>query len=194
MNRCGFRERHRPRLLCRQLEQQHLVHHLFIAIPLFHIGDRIATAIGNEDRRDPAGIDNARPASPHCCPTPAAFSPSSARHRITNAVQSRGNTLAMSALRRHSSCSTFLARRFSSVSEDCRIFRKVIGEPSDSNCSSYFLPFAVVATQEVLEMGVFVMMPICLQVPADGSADGTGRPSTLGLSLEFSSMLSTCSS
>src|SRR5260370_15626093 len=42
------------------------------------------------------------------------------------------------------------------VSEDCRIFRNVIGEPSDSNCSSYFLPFAVVAVQEMLEIGVFV--------------------------------------
>jgi len=113
---------------------------------------------------------------------------------MTKAVQSRGSTLATWALRRHSSCSAFLAFAFSSVSEDCRIRRSVTGSPSDSNCSSYFRPSLAVAAQEMLETCRVAMIPNCRHVPVEDSTSGTGRPSTFGRSLEFSSIRSTCSS
>ena len=78
--------------------------------------------------------------------------------------------------------------------EDRLIFRTFIGEPSDSNCSSYFLPFPSIALQEMLETCLVAKLPSCLHIPADDSTNGTGRPSTLGLCLEFSSIRSICSS
>src|SRR2546430_10051334 len=87
---------------------------------------------------------------------------------------------ARSALRRHSSCSFFLARALSVNGEDRLIFRTFIGEPSDSNCSSYFLPFPSIALQEMLETCLVAKLPSCLHIPADSSTNGTGRPSTLG--------------
>src|SRR5947207_14295073 len=101
---------------------------------------------------------------------------------------------ARSALRRHSSCSFFLARALSVNGEDRLIFRTFIGEPSDSNCSSYFLPFPSIALQEMLETCLVAKLPSCLHIPADNSTNGTGRPSTLGLCLEFSSIRSIRSS
>src|SRR5271169_4029992 len=71
------------------------------------------------------------------------------------------------------------------VGSDALIIRTLIGEPSDSNWSSYFLPLLSVAIQETLDTCCRAKFPICLHVPADNSADGTGSPSTLGLSLDF---------
>src|SRR3979411_3086000 len=80
------------------------------------------------------------------------------------------------------------------VGADGPTLRTLIGEPSDSKCNSYFLPFLPAALQEMLEICLAAKFPSCLQNPADNSVNGTGRPSTLGLSLEFNSMRSTGSS
>src|SRR3954469_21496740 len=74
------------------------------------------------------------------------------------------------------------------VGADGLTLRRVIGEPSDSKCNSYFLPFLSTALQEMLEICRAAKFPSCLQNRADNSMNGTGRPSTLGLSLEFNSM------
>src|ERR1700730_19448351 len=80
------------------------------------------------------------------------------------------------------------------VGSDCLARRTVIGGPSDSKCSSYFLPFLSTALHEMLEICRAAKFPSCLQIPADNSMNGTGRPSTLGLSLEFSNIRSIGSS
>jgi hypothetical protein len=69
-----------------------------------------------------------------------------------------------------------------------------MGAPSDTNSNSYFLPFLSVAEQETLETCPAAKFPSCVHVPADNSTNGTGRPSTLGLLLEFSSIRSTVNS
>ena len=64
----------------------------------------------------------------------------------------------------------------------------LIGEPSDSNWSSYFLPFPSVAIQETLDTCCAAKFPICLHVPVDGSTDGIGSPSSLGLWVDCNSI------
>src|SRR5487761_2801842 len=80
------------------------------------------------------------------------------------------------------------------VGGDGLTLRIVMGEPSDSNCNSYFLPSLSVAEQEILEPCPAAKFPSCLHVPADNSTNGTGKPSTFGRLLEFSSIRSTVSS
>jgi hypothetical protein len=75
-----------------------------------------------------------------------------------------------------------LARRVSFGSGACRSFRSVIGAPSETNCSSYFLPWPSVAAQETLDACRVAKFPTSLHVPADDSTDGTGTPSSFGLS------------
>src|SRR5260370_38184258 len=101
------------------------------------------------------------------------------------AVRSLGRIFARSALRRHSSCSFCLARRRSVTCEDRLIFRTFIGEPSDSNRSSYFLPFPSIALQEMLGTCFVAKLPSCFHVPADNSTFGTARAGSLRLCLEF---------
>ena len=74
------------------------------------------------------------------------------------------------------------------------MIRIVIGEPSDSNCNSYLLPCLSTALQVILETCLAAKFPSCLHIPADNSTNGTGRPSTFGLLLEFSSIRSMGSS
>ena len=80
------------------------------------------------------------------------------------------------------------------VGGDCLTRRTMMGKPSDTNCISYVLPFLSVALQEMLETCLAAKFPICLHSPADNTGTGTGRPSTFGLSLEFSSIRSMGSS
>lgn len=76
------------------------------------------------------------------------------------------------------------------VGGDGLTLRRVIGKPSDTNCNSYVLPFLSIALQEILETCLAAKFPSCVHVPADNSTNGTGRPSTFGLFLEFSSIRS----
>src|SRR5471032_1534506 len=66
-----------------------------------------------------------------------------------------------------------------------------IGEPSVSNCSSYFLPVVPAELQEMLETWPLAKFPSCLHIPVDNSTSGAGRPSTFGRSLDLSSIRST---
>ena len=79
------------------------------------------------------------------------------------AVVSRGSTWAARALRRHSSCAIWRARSRSDGSADCRNRRNVIGVPSDSKLSSYFLPFWSVAAQVMLDTCRVMKLPIELE-------------------------------
>src|ERR1700730_5218626 len=88
----------------------------------------------------------------------------------------------------------WLVGGFFFVSGACLSLVILIGAPSDWNSSSYFLPFLSIALQEMLETCLVAKLPSCLHIPADNSTNGTGRPSTLGLSLEFSSIWSMDSS
>src|SRR5262249_58796061 len=67
----------------------------------------------------------------------------------------------------------------------CLIRVTCIGEPSETNCSSYRRPCLSTAEQEMLEMRLVAKLPTCLQVPDDNSMRGTGMPSAFGRSLEF---------
>jgi hypothetical protein len=66
-----------------------------------------------------------------------------------------------------------------------------MGEPSDSKRISYLLPFLSVAEQTMVETCNAAKFPSCLHIPAEDSTNGTGRPSTFGLFLEFKSIRST---
>jgi hypothetical protein len=77
------------------------------------------------------------------------------------------------------------------VGGDGLTLRTVTGEPSDSNRISYLLPFLSVAVQAMLETFPAARFPSCVQLPTDASTSGTGRPSTFGRFLEFSSIWST---
>src|SRR2546421_368034 len=68
------------------------------------------------------------------------------------AAESRGRMFASTALRRHSNTAFSLARRCSAISGAWLIRCTMAGWPSESNCSSYFLPLLSVAAQEVLEI------------------------------------------
>ena len=57
----------------------------------------------------------------------------------------------------------------------CLTLRSVIGEPSDWNCSSYFLPLLSVAAHEMLATCRAAKFPSCLQYPADNSTERTGK-------------------
>src|SRR6516165_7893838 len=69
-----------------------------------------------------------------------------------------------------------------------------MGEPSESNRSSYFLPCASVALQETLDTCCLAKLPTCLHAPVEGSTDGTGNPSALGPSLDLNRIRSIGSS
>src|SRR5262249_17246166 len=86
------------------------------------------------------------------------------------------------------------AQRYGSawiVGGDKRTRRRLMGEPSDSNRSSYFLPFLSVAEHETLETCLVAKFPSCRQTPLDNSTSGSGRPSTFGRSFDFTSIRST---
>src|SRR5579863_9290582 len=72
-----------------------------------------------------------------------------------------------------------------------RTLRTVMGEPSDSKRISYLRPFLSIAEQAMLETWPAAKFPSCVQLPADNSTTGTGRPSTFGLPFEFNSIRST---
>jgi hypothetical protein len=55
----------------------------------------------------------------------------------------------------------------------------------------YFLPRPSVAAQETPDACRVAKFPTSLHVPADDSTDGTGTPSSFGLSLDFTSIRST---
>src|SRR3954452_24209160 len=73
---------------------------------------------------------------------------------------------------------------------DCLMRRTLTGVPSETNSSSYRRPSLSVAEQVISVTFLAAKLPVCRQVPVDGCSAGTGSPSTLGRSLELSSMRS----